>query len=133
VIVGAVPAALTVSVAALLVALPSELVKTARTWSPLFHEPPDTLVAPVVSVVLVAPLTLAQEPVPPGLRCHCTVGVGVPEAAAVKTPAVGAVTLVLLGWVMMLGATLPLLGVTLFDAAEGGPVPSSLVAVTVKV
>ena len=42
--------------------------------------------------------------VPLVLLCHCTVGVGVPLAAAVNVAVAPAVTVVPAGWVVMLGA-----------------------------
>src|SRR5947207_1566752 len=71
---------LTVSVAALVVALPTLLVKTASYWLPFM--PAVTLLS--VKVVEVAPLTLFQVLPPLVLTCHCTVGAGLPLAAAVK-------------------------------------------------
>ena len=55
-------------------------------------------------VVLVAPLISVQV-VPLMLLCHCTVGVGVPLAAAVNVAVSPAFTVVPTGWVVMLGAT----------------------------
>src|SRR5678816_3845139 len=68
----------TVSVAAVVVAVPPGLVNTARYWLPL-----SAKVAVNISVVLVAPEILVKGP-PPVLTCHCTVGAGKPLAAAVK-------------------------------------------------
>jgi hypothetical protein len=68
-----------VSVAALVVAVPQALVKTARYWLPFC----DEFVAKV-NVVLVAPGILLNDAPPLVLTCHCTVGVGLPPAAAVK-------------------------------------------------
>src|SRR5579871_3026537 len=41
------------------------------------------------------------------LSCHWTVGVGVPDAAAVNVAVWPAATVWLVGWVVMAGATLP--------------------------
>ena len=55
-------------------------------------------------VVLVAPaMSLNVEP-PSVLTCHCTVGVGLPLAAAVKVAVWPAVTVWLTGWVVIDGA-----------------------------
>jgi hypothetical protein len=90
---------LTVSVAAVVVAVPPELVNTARYWLP----DSDRLVGDTVSVVEVAPETLVNV-VPPSVdTCHCTVGVGVPEAAAVNVAAFGAVTVWFVGLVVTVG------------------------------
>src|SRR6185437_141037 len=88
VMVGATVAALTVRVAAVVVALPALLVKTAR-YSLLFWL---VCVLVSVSVVLVAPTILLKLPPPSVLICHCTVGVGVPLADAVKVAVCPAVT-----------------------------------------
>src|SRR5213594_3519011 len=69
----------TVSVAAVVVADPAELVNTARYLLPLC----DKVVAKL-SVVEVAPERLLKVTPPSVLTCHCTVGVGEPVAAAVK-------------------------------------------------
>ena len=58
-----------------------------------------------VSVVAVAPLMSVKVTPPSVLTCHCTVGVGVPLAAAVKVTALPAVTVWPLGWVVTTGAT----------------------------
>jgi len=78
-------AALTVSVAALDVAVcvpPQVLVKTARYCVPLIA----TVGALMVYVALVAPPMLTKPL--PVFCCHCTVGDGLPLAAAVKLAAV---------------------------------------------
>ena len=80
-------AALTVRVAAVVVAVPAEFVNTARYWFPLCDKAVVKL-----SVVEVAPETLLNVPPPSVLTCHCTVGVGEPVAAAVKVAAWPAVT-----------------------------------------
>jgi len=93
-------AAGTVRVAAVLVAVPALLVKTASYSLPFM----DVVTLFSVRVVLVAPLMLVQVVPPSLLTCHCTVGVGVPLAAAVKEAGPPAVTVWLLGWVVMAGA-----------------------------
>jgi hypothetical protein len=94
--VGATHAGLTVSVAALLVALPAEFVNTARYLFPDC----DVLVGEMVSVVDVAPVTFVNV-VPPSVDCcHCTVGAEQPagvEPAAVNVAAAGAVTVTSVG------------------------------------
>src|SRR6185312_6785185 len=72
-------AKLTVSVAAVVVALPLALVKTARYLLPFWLENVLKL-----SVVLVAPAMFWNDAPPSMLCCHCTVGVGAPLAAAEK-------------------------------------------------
>ena len=69
----------TVRVAAVEVALPPLLLKTARYCLLLSN----SLVIKV-SVALVAPLILANVAPPSVLTCHCTVGAGLPLAAVVK-------------------------------------------------
>jgi hypothetical protein len=76
VIVGAV---LTVSVAAFVATLPELFVNTARNRVPL-----SDAFAWIESDVEVAPLILLQVAPLSVLNCHCTVGVGVPLAAAVN-------------------------------------------------
>ena len=49
-------------------------------------------------------VTLSQPK--PSFTCHWTVGVGVPEAAAVNVAVLPAVRVWLLGWVMIDGAVL---------------------------
>jgi hypothetical protein len=102
--VGATHAGFTVSVAALLLVEPAELVNTARNLLPDC----DVLVGEIVSVVDVAPETLVNV-VPPSVDCcHCTVGAEQPggvEPAAVKVAAAGAVTVTSVGCVVMAGAT----------------------------
>ena len=77
----------TVSVAAAVVAVPAELVNTARYWFPLCDEAVVKL-----RVVEVAPETLLKVAPPSVLTCHCTVGVGEPVATAVKVAVWPAVT-----------------------------------------
>ena len=77
----------TVSVAAVVVADPAELVNTARYLLPLC----DNVVVKL-RVVEVAPEMLLKVMPPSMLTCHCTVGVGEPVAAAVKVAVWPAVT-----------------------------------------
>src|SRR5881628_1797480 len=77
----------TVSVAAVVVAVPPEFVNTARYRYPLCDK-----VVVKLSVVEVAPETLLNVTPPSVLTCHCTVGVGVPVAAAVKVAVWPAIT-----------------------------------------
>jgi len=96
VIVGA---TFTVSVAAVVVAVPKLFVNTARNLFPF---------CPAVAVKLyvaeVAPLTLLNVVPPSVLTCHCTVGAGVPLAAAVKLTLPPAVTVWFAGFVVTVGA-----------------------------
>jgi hypothetical protein len=78
---------LTVSVAAVVVAVPAEFVNTARYRFPFCVE-----AAVKLSVVEVAPERLLNVAPPSVLTCHCTVGVGEPVAAAVKVTVCPAVT-----------------------------------------
>ena len=80
-------AAFTVSVAAVVVAVPAEFVNTARYRFPLCDKAVVKL-----RVVEVAPATLLNVTPPSVLTCHCTVGVGEPVAAAVKVAVWPAVT-----------------------------------------
>jgi hypothetical protein len=79
-------AATTVSVAALVVTVPTELVNTALYIFPFCEK-----VVVKVSVVEVALGTLLNAP-PLTLTCHCTVGAGLPLAAAVKVTLLPALT-----------------------------------------
>jgi hypothetical protein len=81
--------ALTVSVAAVVVAVPAEFANTARYWFPLCDK---AVVKLNVVEVAPAPETLLNVPLPAVLICHCTVGVGEPVAAAVKVAVWPAVT-----------------------------------------
>ena len=91
----------TTNVAALVVAVPAELVKTARNWWPLSA----AVVEAMAYVVPVAPATVVQvEPLVDS--CHWTVGAGVPVAAAVNEAAWPASTVWGVGWVVTTGATL---------------------------
>ena len=79
---------MTVSVAALLVAVPAELVNTASYLLPLSA----SVVLATVSVSDVAPV-IGVNVAPPSVEtCHCTVGVGVPDAAAVNVAVAPTVT-----------------------------------------
>ena len=89
---------LTVSVAAVVVADPAELVNTARYWLPFS----DNVVVKL-RVVEVAPETLLNVAPPSVLTCHCTVGVGEPVAAAVKVAVWPGATVWLAGWVVIVG------------------------------
>ena len=76
--------ALTVRMAALLVALPAVLVKTARYWFPLC----DAVTPGMVRGLAVAPVMLDQVEPPLVLTCHWMPGAGEPEAAALKAASV---------------------------------------------
>ena len=93
-------AVFTVSVAVMVVALPDAFVKTARYWLPFIA----AVVVAKPSVGEVAPARFVKGP-PLELTCHCTVGAGWPEAAAVKVAAAPAVTVTLIGFVVITGAT----------------------------
>jgi hypothetical protein len=80
-------AGFTVRVAGVVVAVPAELVNTARYWFPFCDKAVVKL-----RVVEVAPETLLNVVPPSVLTCHCTVGVGEPVAAAVKVAVWPAVT-----------------------------------------
>src|ERR1041385_939564 len=109
--------ALTVSVAAVVVELPQELVKTARYWLPLS----DAAVVKV-SEVDVAPAMLLKVPPPLVETCHCTVAAGVAVAAAVKVTGCPAQMVCEAGLVVTAGGTL-----TVSVAAVVCAVPSGLV------
>ena len=79
--------AFTVSVAAVVVAVPALFVNTARYWFPLCDKAVVKL-----SVVEVAPEMLLNVAPLFVLTSHCTVGVGEPVAAAVKLAVWPAVT-----------------------------------------
>src|SRR5258708_22903532 len=79
--------AVTVSVAAVVVPLPTVLVNTARYWLPFCDAE-----AVKLSVVDVAPAMLVNVAPPFVLTCHCTVGVGFPLAAAVNVAVCSAFT-----------------------------------------
>ena len=90
--------AVTVKVAAVVVAEPTLLVKTARYWLPFC-----AVVAVKASVVDVAPAMLVKLTPPSALTCHCTVGVGLPLAAAVNVAVEPAAALRLTGLVVIVG------------------------------
>jgi hypothetical protein len=79
--------AFTVSVAAVVVAVPAAFVNTAR-----YRFPFCAKVVVKLRVVEVAPETLLNATPPSVLTCHCTVGVGEPVAVAVKVAVWPAVT-----------------------------------------
>ena len=62
------------------------------------------MVSVKLRVVLVAPAMGVKVEPPSVLTCHCTVGVGLPLAAAVKVAVCPAVTVWLAGWVVTIGA-----------------------------
>ena len=74
---------------------------------------------------VVAPATSLQLVPPSVLTCHCTVGVGVPVAAAVKVAFAPAVTVWLAGWVVTCGCWAA--AVTVSVAALLVAVPAALV------
>src|SRR5712664_3142887 len=88
----------TVSVAAVVVAVPAAFVNTARYWFPFCDKAVVKL-----RVVEVAPETLPNVTPPSVLTCHCTVGVGEPVAAAVKVAVWPAVTVWFAGCVVIVG------------------------------
>ena len=92
---GAAAAELTVSVAAVLVALPALFVTTHRNEAPLSAE----VVAGVVYEALVAPEMFAL------FRCHWYASGAVPVAATVKVAVAPAVTVAFAGCVVIDGAT----------------------------
>src|SRR4051794_41027632 len=85
----------TLSVAAIEVAVPTALVNTARYMLPLS---PGAVVN--VYVVLVAPAMFTKLAPPSVERCHWTVGVGTPEAAARKLTGLPGETTWSLGFVV---------------------------------
>ena len=89
---------MTVRLATLLVALPKLFEKNARNCLPL-----SAFAVVIVYVPEVAPLMLFQVVPESVLTCHWTVGVGFPEAAAVKVAVAPDTTVALTGWVEMLG------------------------------
>ena len=89
---------LTVSVAAVVVAVPAELVNTARYWLPFCDK-----VVVKLRVVEVAPETLLNVAPLSVLACHCTVGAGEPVAAAVKVAVWPAATVWLAGCRVIVG------------------------------
>jgi hypothetical protein len=95
---GRVSGGLTVTTAALLVALPCEFVATMRYCLPLS----DSARTGVVYEAAVAPVMSVQE-LPLGELCHLYVGVGLPEAAATKVAVWPAVRVRWSGWAVMVG------------------------------
>jgi hypothetical protein len=87
----------TVRVAGAVDVVPTPFVKTASYWSPL-----SAATALKLSVGDVAPATSTH--VPPLDTIHRTVGAGFPVAAAVKTAAAPASTVVAAGWLETSGA-----------------------------
>jgi hypothetical protein len=92
----------TVSVAGKVVAEPAVFVKTARYWLPFM----EAATAVSMSVVEVAPLMLVNTAPPLVLNCHCTVGVGLPVAAAVNVTLDPSGTVWLTGFVVTTGVEL---------------------------
>jgi len=103
-------------VAAVVVAVPAELINTARYWYPFCDEAVVKL-----NVVEVAPETLLNAP-PLVLTCHCTVGVGEPVAAAVKVAVWPAFTVWFVGCAVIVGGvgefTVSVAAVVVADPAE---------------
>src|SRR5206468_1373902 len=91
----------TVRVAAVVVAVPQVFVNTARYCLPL-----SAPAAVKLRVVVVAPGMSVNVAPPLMLTCHCTVGVGVPLAAAVNVAVWPAFTVRFVGFVVTAGATL---------------------------
>ena len=89
----------TVNTAAWLVAVSVPLVKTARNFVPFW---PDTTFG-TVKVVVIAPATLLKVAPPSVLNCHCTVGDGAPDAAAVKIAVPPAFTVTSTGFSVITG------------------------------
>ena len=85
-----------------MVAEPAPLVKIARYWMPFWA----SVVTAVVYEVEMAPARLVQVLPALELTCHCKLGEGVPEAAAVKVAVLPAFTATLAGCVVMVGAPL---------------------------
>jgi len=88
----------TVSVAAVVVAVPAELVNTARYWLPFCAK----AVAKLRVVEVAAEMLLNVTPLS-ALTCHCTVGVGEPVAATVKVAVWPAATVWFPGCVVIVG------------------------------
>src|SRR5438309_1357135 len=91
----------TVRVAAVVVAVPQVFVNTAR-----YCLPPSAPAAVKLRVVDVAPGMSVKLTPPLMLTCHCTVGVGVPLAAAVNVAVWPAFTVTFAGFPVIAGATL---------------------------
>ncbi len=103
------------------VAVPAELVKTARKRSPS-----SPAAAVKLSAVAVAPGTSAQS-VPSLERCHCTVGAGAPEAAVVKVASSPGATVTSVGCVVTRG---PSSTCTVSDWVPEGATPLAAVSVS---
>src|SRR6266481_3993468 len=101
----------TVRVAAVVVAGPQVFVNTARYCLPL-----SAPAAVKLRVVVVAPGMSVNVAPPLMLTCHCTVGVGVPLAAAVNVAVWPWLTVRFVGFVVTAGATLTV-RVAAFDVA----------------
>jgi hypothetical protein len=112
-------------VAASLVAVPAELVNTARISQPFSK----ALTTPLVKLVDVNPGTFAQVDPPFTDSCHCTDGVGVPLADAEKVTVLPEYTVWLIGWVVTTGLVA---GVTTLELADANPGPAVLAAATVN-
>ena len=91
---------LTVRMAGVVVAVPQEFVKAARYWEPFC--PAEAV---KLRVVVVAPGTSVKVPPPSVLTCHCTVGLGLPLAAAVNVAVWLAKTVWFAGFVVTAGPT----------------------------
>ena len=91
-------AAATVSVAAVVVTVPAVFTNTARNCLPL-----SAAAAVKPYVVAVAPAMSDHVTAPAGRTCHCTVGAGVPDAAAVRDTDAPSVTEVAAGFVVIDG------------------------------
>src|SRR5262245_59182067 len=125
----AVGLATTVRVALLVVALPAPLVNTTRKKLPLWES-----VALKVRFVLVAPGMSLNVAPPLALTCHCTVGVGAPEADAVKVTELPSPTVWFAGWpVITGGATTVLFTVEELFPVMGSEVEEVTAAVFVTV
>src|SRR5579871_2272112 len=89
----------TVIVAAVVVADPLVLVNTARNFVPFC----PAVTFGTVNVVVVAPATLLNVAPPSVENCHCTVGVGLPLAAAMNVAVCPAFTVESVGFVVITG------------------------------
>jgi hypothetical protein len=91
----------TVRVAGFVVALPDALVKTASYWYPFWEV---WAVKEYVVDVELAPGALDRVFQPSVETTHCTVGVGVPDAAAVNEAVAFGATVAFEGWLVIVGA-----------------------------
>jgi hypothetical protein len=91
--------AVTVNVAAVVVAVPTALVNTAR-----YRVPFSPAATGKVSVVAVAPAMLLKMAPPSVLCCHCTVGDGMPVAVAEKLTGDPVLTVAFVGFDVTTGA-----------------------------